>query len=243
MNMKMIEPAWPYSDRVLAFTTTRDGGVSRPPYDSFNLADHVGDDPSAVRENRRRLATHLGGRPVCWLDQVHGTTVLEAARPWPEPPRADALWTRETGLGLAVLTADCLPVVLVARDFSAAGIAHGGWRGLVGGILGEVVRAMPGAGWIAWIGPGIGPDAYEVGEDVLSAVRALPLPVEGAIRPGRRPGKGWLDLPTLASLQLESLGVEEIHRDGRCTFASEDLYSYRRDGETGRMATVVALER
>lgn len=238
----MIEPVWPYSDRVLAVTTTREGGVSEPPFDSFNLADHVGDDPSAVRENRRRLSSHIEGRPVCWLDQVHGTTVVEAAHAWPEPPRADALWTRESGLGLAVLTADCLPVVLVARDFSAVGIAHGGWRGLVGGVLEATVRAAPDLDWVAWIGPGIGPDAYEVGQEVVAAVRGLSGEVQRAIRPGARPGKAQLDLFTLAEIQLQSLGIEEIYCDRTCTYTTSTLFSYRRDGETGRMATVVALQ-
>lgn len=237
----MIEPTWPYADRVRAFTTTREGGVSGPPYDDFNLADHVGDDEGAVRENRRRLAAALGGRPVRWLDQVHGTTVVEAEDAAGPPPRADGVWTGQSNLPLAVLTADCLPVVLVERRFGVAGIAHAGWRGLVGGVLGATVGAMPGSDWIAWIGPGIGPDAYEVGEDVARAVRALPLEAERAILAGERAGKFRLDLFTLAELALRAIGVEEVHCERICTYSSRNLYSYRRDGETGRMATVVAL--
>jgi YfiH family protein len=237
----MIEPLWPYVDRVRAFTTAREGGVSGPPYDDFNLADHVGDDEGAVRENRRRLVRLLGGRPVRWLDQVHGTTVVEAEDAAGPPPRADGVWTRQRNQPLAVLTADCLPVVLVERRFHVAGIAHAGWRGLAGGVLEATVSAMPGSDWIAWIGPGIGPDAYEVGEDVVDAVRALPLAADRAILPGDRAGKFRLDLFTLAELALRASGVEEVYCERICTYSSSNLYSYRRDGETGRMATVVAL--
>jgi YfiH family protein len=237
----MIEPVWPYSNRISVFTTTRNGGVSAPPFDSFNLADQVGDDGQAVHENRRRLSERLESRPIHWLDQVHGTEVVEARGEPAAVPQADGIWTRDPDAAVAVLTADCLPVVLAEQGFRVAGVAHGGWRGLVGGILEATVEALPGADWIAWIGPGIGPTAYEVGDDVLSEVRALPLPVERAILPGDRPGKGYLDLFTLAELQLEALGVREIYCERICTASNESLYSYRRDGETGRMATVVAL--
>jgi len=238
----LIEPVWPYADRIRIFTTTRSGGVSRPPFDSFNLGDHVGDSPGSVLENRRRLSSLLGDRSVHWMNQVHGTDVVRASGQPTDSrgaPRADGIWTSETGLALGVLTADCLPVVLVNESFSACAVAHGGWRGLVGGVLAATLEALPGSGHIAWIGPGIGPDAYEVGEEVIEAVRQSGVASDGAIIPG--PGKSHLDLFSLAERQLAALGVDEVYCERICTHRSSDLYSYRRDGETGRMATMAYL--
>ena len=237
----MIEPDWPYSDRLRVFTTTRSGGVSRPPYESFNLGDHVGDDPAAVAENRRILAETIDGKAVHWLDQVHGTRVVEASGTPGIPAQADGIWSRDRDIALAVLTADCLPVVMVDAEFETVGLAHGGWRGLAGGILAETASALPGGVSIAWIGPGIGPASYEVGEDVVDVVRGLEVELDRIFRPIGTSGKGMLDLFTLAALQLEALGLKEIYCERIDTFGSEKLYSYRRDGATGRMATVVSL--
>jgi YfiH family protein len=238
---ELIEPRWPFVDRVRAFTTSRSVGVSTGPYARFNLAGHVGDDPGAVAGNRRRLQALLGGRPIHWLDQVHGIDVVEASGVQTEVPTADAIWTRDPTAAIAVLTADCLPVVLLETSGAAVGIAHGGWRGLVNGVLGALLAAMPEGRYAAWIGPGIGPEAFEVGEAVFEALAGVDLDLTGLLTTGHAPGKGYLDLFTLAERQLENLGVAEVFCDRICTYASPMLYSYRRDGETGRMATVAAL--
>ena len=156
-------------------------------------------------------------------------------------PEADGAWTRERGLAIAVLTADCLPIVLVARGFDALAVVHAGWRGLAGGVLAAACERLPGAPGSAWIGPGIGASRYEVGSEVLAEVRALGPYVEASIRQGVRSGKGYLDLAGLATLQLRSLGVLEVYCDRSCTADTPGLYSYRRDGVTGRMATLAWL--
>jgi len=236
-----ITPEWPYRDRVQVLTTTRLGGVSRPPYESLNLADHVGDERQDVMENRRRLQTALDDRSVCWLQQVHGNHVVRASAGTGAPPRADAMWTQERELVLAVLTADCLPVVVLDKQGGSVAVVHGGWRGLAAGILSSACAALPGSDLAAWIGPGIGPEHYEVGADVLEPIKALGSFAVPALLQGKREGKGYLDLFTLATLQLAQLGIEEVYCERRCTAQSLELYSYRRDGRTGRMATLAWL--
>ena len=234
----MIEPDWPFRHELRVFTTTRQGGASQPPYDSFNLGDHVGDDPGAVVANRSRLQTLIPDKSLHWLNQVHGTEVVSVTGRQDTVPTADAAWTTDRSVALAVLTADCLPVVFVERDQQVVGVAHGGWRGLVAGVLAATFEAMPESRYCAWIGPAIGPSAYEVGEEVIQAVVDADPDAECLIRPGDRPGKGYLDLFLLAERQLEALGVETVYCDRRCTYSSDDLFSYRRDGSTGRMATI-----
>lgn len=240
-EIHLFEPDWNLTDAIGAGTTSREGGVSTAPFATLNLGDHVGDDPEAVRENRARLRRRLGCRQLQWLDQVHGTTVLHATSSTATlpPPTADAAWTSEPGLALAVLTADCLPVVLAARDASVVGVAHAGWRGLLGGVLGELLAAMPAAPGIlaAWLGPAISRDAYEIGEDVAGIVRGLEA-ATGCLLPGRARGKYYLDLFRLAENQLRLAGVGEVRSSGVCAATSPATYSYRRDGVTGRMATV-----
>jgi len=236
-----FEPDWPLTDRVGACTTTRAGGVSRGPFATFNLATHVGDDSAAVAENRARLLARTGCRGIRWLEQVHGTRVVRASLAAVDevPPRADAAWTDEPGLGVAVLTADCLPVVVAARDGSVVAIAHAGWRGLVDGIVDELLAALPAppSRLAAWLGPAIGVAAYEVGEDVAGRVMAL----EGgstALEPAPDPGKHFLDLSGLAGGQLKRAGVTDVYESGVCVASASSTYSYRRDGVTGRLATV-----
>jgi YfiH family protein len=240
-EIRLFEPQWALGGAIGAGTTTRAGGVSRGPYATLNLAGHVGDDPAAVAQNRARLRDRLGCRHIQWLDQVHGTTVVRATGHTvvDPPPSADAVWTTEPGLGLAVLTADCLPVVLAARDGSVVGIAHAGWRGLVGGVLVELLAALPCPPdtLAAWLGPAISRDAYEIGEDVAVQVRDLEA-ASGCLSPGAVPGKHHLDLFRLAENQLRLAGVGEVCASGVCTAADQSTYSYRRDGVTGRMATV-----
>ncbi len=236
---------WPDEDldgRVAAVTTTRPGGASKGTYASFNLACHVGDDPSHVARNRRDLLEALGLSRVQWLEQVHGTECIRATfASCDRVPTADAAWTAAPGLALAVLTADCLPLVVAARDGGTVAVIHAGWRGLVAGIIPRVVGALPGraTGYVCWIGPGIGADAYEVGEDLAEAVRRLGPEAEGCLRPGHRAGKCQLDLAGLAVQQLKEVGIERVRPSSACTWSDDRFFSYRRDGETGRQATLV----
>lgn len=266
--MRMLEPVaarwhradWPLAGQIGALTTTREGGVSEGPYQGLNLALHVGDSPERVSENRRRLLAATGCERIQWLAQVHGTRVVKAGLPAPAGapagapeavpagtpagvPEADAVWTDEPGLGIAVLTADCLPVVIGARGGGLVAVAHAGWRGLVDGVLEATVRALPCApsDCIAWLGPAIGPGAYEVGADVAERVRVLDGVAEAALLPGRVSGKYRLNLFLAARLLLRRAGVTEVHGKDLCTHSDTGLYSYRRDGATGRMATVAWL--
>lgn len=219
--------------------------VSNSVYGPFNLALHVGDDPSAVEQNRLQLQGSLQVGPMQWLDQVHGCEVIEAsAASLALVPTADAVWTQVSGLPIAVLTADCLPVVVAAHDGSCIGVAHGGWRGLVGGVLPALVDAMPvpAAELNAWGGPGIGVAAYEVGAEVASAVSVLP-GAEVALTSGASQDKFLLDLHRLAEVSLAAAGVSNYQATNRCAFQDTACYSYRRQQgrATGRMATVGIL--
>jgi YfiH family protein len=229
--------------------TTRSGGVSKPPYDGFNLATHVGDDPAAVAENRRLLRAHLPNEPL-WLAQVHGTAVAEAGRDRPGV-EADAAVARAPGQVCAVLTADCLPVLLCDARGSVVAAAHAGWRGLVAGVLEETVRRM-GVGparILAWLGPAIGPDAFEVGEEVRQAFIGHDPLAATAFRPAlpgtldEMPRKWLADLYALARLRLAAAGVERVYGGVGCTHRDASrFYSYRRDGRTGRMAALIWRE-
>ncbi|MDX3894295.1 peptidoglycan editing factor PgeF [Pusillimonas sp.] len=241
---------------------TSQAGVSAAPYDTFNLGEHVGDDEQAVRSNRERLAALLPQPPI-WLRQVHGIQVFDADSDAccgdGLPPEADAAVTSTPGRVLCIMTADCLPIVLSDLDGSVLGVAHAGWRGLAGGVLENTLaalreRAPAGAQWRAWIGPAIGQAAFEVGEEVRSAfvehdlksagrhrADGGPGGVEAFFAPGR-PGKWHADLAGLAVHRLKRAGVHEVLASGLCTHARSDLfYSYRRDGRTGRMATLAWL--
>jgi len=237
-----LVPGWTVPARVRAAMTTRTGGVSAAPYASFNLASHVGDDPAAVLENRRRLRDALGlpAEPG-WLEQVHGTgvTVLPTAGQSP----ADAAVTFTRGEVCAVLVADCLPVFLAGRAGDRVGIAHAGWRGLAGGVIEATVAALdcePGS-LVAWLGPSIGPDAFEVGGEVRAAFTGHDAQAAGAFRAGRA-GHYFADLPALARRRLAALGVRDVRGGGLCTHADPGrFYSYRRDGVTGRMAALAWL--
>lgn len=237
-------PGWP---GVACFATTRAGGVSRPPYDGLNLALHVGDEPASVRRNRAILSESLPGEP-CWLEQVHGIAVHDAdpAPPGATPPQADAAVTTRRAQVLAVLTADCLPVVITDAQGVALAVAHAGWRGLAGGVLqaaaGAVRRRAPdGVALRAWIGPAIGPEAFEVGAEVPAAFAQLAPAGAFRPRPGH-PGKWLGDLPAIAESVLRRAGVAQVAHSGLCTVADARFYSYRRDGRTGRFATLAWLQ-
>ena len=242
------EAGWPAGVRGLA--TTRRGGVSTGPGASLNLAtseEAADDEARSVVENRNRLARALGVEAVCWLRQVHGTRVHVVASP-PGPgapaPVADAAVTRVTNVAVAVLTADCLPVLLAAEDGSVVGAAHAGWRGLAAGVLEATVVAMrvPPGTLRAWLGPAIGPEAFEVGPEVREAFLAEDPAAAGAFHPGR--DDRWHgDLWTLARQRLAAAGVGQVSGGGICVHADpERFYSWRRDGgRTGRQATLAWL--
>jgi len=238
----MILPDWPAPARVKSLMTTRAGGVSRAPWDSLNLGDHVGDNPGHVAANRARLCQQLPAEPG-WLKQVHSDRVVELGR---EPsPEADASFTREPGQVCAVLTADCLPVLFCDRAGSVVAAAHAGWRGLAGGVLEATVAAMqvPPGEVLAWMGAAIGPQAFEVGEDVREAFIAQHAEASEAFVPQPAPGKWLADIYRLARIRLNHIGVQATYGGGRCTFNESDaFYSYRRDGVTGRMASLIWLE-
>lgn len=239
---RWVEPHWPHADRVRALTTTREDGHSTGPFAAFNLAAHVGDQPAAVRANRVKLDALLGGLPIRWLEQVHGTTVVRATGTGPVPV-ADGAWTDQRGLVLAVLTADCLPVVLIDEQCRNLAVVHAGWRGLVSGVIAAGCAALPFRPQAAWLGPAIGGAAYEVGADVLDAVARLPVRLEEVVRPAQQRGKGYLDLSALAERLLAREGVTAVYGARSCTYTDERFYSYRRDGQTGRMATLAWLRR
>lgn len=239
---EFLIPDWPAPPAVRAAVTTRGGGFSTGPYASFNLATHVGDDLRAVAANRRRLqeALALPAEPH-WLEQVHGRRV--AVLPRPVAGSADAAVAFEPGLVAAVLVADCLPVLLANRAGSRVGIAHAGWRGLVTGVVEATVAALATdpAELIAWLGPAIGPAAFEVGGELRRMFVATQPESEAEFRPGR--GQKYLaDLPGLVRRRLAACGVTAVHGGGHCTVSDpQRFYSYRRDGRTGRMAALIWL--
>lgn len=235
-------PDWPAPARVKALVTTRVGGVSLPPYDSLNLGDHVGDDAEAVDENRRRLRRQLPGDPV-WLHQVHGTRCVDAAHAVARV-EADASFSRRHGVVCAILTADCLPVLLCDAAGSVVGAAHAGWRGLLGGVIESSVTAMavPGAQLMAWLGPAIGAQAFEVGGEVRAAFVARDAQAAAAfVAHGE---EKWLcDIYLLARQRLAALGIHRVAGADYCTLRDpRRFYSYRRDGATGRMASCIWLD-
>lgn len=237
-----IIPDWPAPPHVRALVTTRAGGVSSGPHASLNLGLRSGDDPAAVAENRARLQRWLPQAPR-WLAQVHGCTVVDAD-PLTGAPEADASVARLTGTVCAIMVADCLPVLLTDTAGSCVGAAHAGWRGLAGGVIANTVARMPAspADLMAWIGPGIGPAAFEVGDDVLEAFCANAPERRSAFRP-HKPGKWLCDLPALARDALHRAGVTRIYGGELCTYAdAQRFYSYRRDGITGRMAALIWRE-
>jgi YfiH family protein len=237
-----IIPDWPAPQHVRACSTTRYGGVSAAPWDSLNLGGHVGDAEAQVAQNRQRLVEQLAlpAMPQ-WLDQIHGQVV--ARLPASDPlPRADAAITRESGVVCAVMTADCLPVLFCSKDGSEVAAAHAGWRGLCNGVLEQTLSQFHCApnDIHAWLGPAIGPLAFEVGSEVRTAFMAHDSQAEEAFRPAGN--KYFADIWLLARHRLQAAGVHSISGSTRCTFHErDDFFSYRRDGITGRMATLIWL--
>ena len=239
---EFLFPDWRLPPSVRAAMTTRMAGVSTGPYASLNLAMHVGDDPAAVAENRRRVrdALELPAEPR-WLTQVHGTTVAVLGSN--EPGSADAAVAFEARQVCAVLLADCLPILLAGRDGDRVGIAHAGWRGLAAGVIEATVAALATdpADLAAWLGPAIGPAAFAVGAEVREALLSSQPDAAGAFSPVDR-GRFLADLPALARGRLAACGIGRVHGGGQCTYSDPlRFYSYRRDGRTGRMAALLWL--
>ncbi len=237
-----ILPDWPAPSRVQALSTTRIGGCSQPPWDSFNLGDHVGDAPACVANNRNslRILAQLPSEPK-WLEQVHGCQVVLEGQ---GGRRADACFSARPGEVCAVMTADCLPVLLCNKDGSAIAAAHAGWRGLAAGVLEQTLHCFdqPASAIMVWLGPAIGPAAFEVGDEVREAFVDKQQQAETAFTPNG-PGKWLADIYHLARQRLRAQGVEQIYGGGFCTYADDErFFSYRRDGRTGRMASLIWLE-
>ena len=243
--MNLIWADWPAPASVKAVTTTRTGGVSEAPYNQLNLGDHVGDDPVSVAMNRQRLLTHLNlQQPAQWLKQVHGTQVIEVQSD-SIVREADALFSRAKGVACVIMTADCLPVFLTNSDGSQVAAAHAGWRGLVSGVLEATVATFEQPNSLyAWLGPAIGPEAFEVGQEVYDAFVADMPEAEAAFKVSPSHSDRWLaDIYQLARLRLQRAGVTAIYGGDFCTFSDADrFYSYRREAVTGRMASLIWIE-
>lgn len=240
MKQYWLTADWPAPDWVKTCVTTRQDGCSQGRFKGFNLGTHVGDHPHHVLANRAELGRLTGCR-LAWLEQTHSTDVVEAAPGRVE--EADAAWTAEAGVACAVMTADCLPVLFCNRAGTRVAAAHAGWRGLAGGILENTVTALGVApdDLLVWLGPAIGPDAFEVGPEVRdifgSAASA------DCFKPSPRPGHYLADIYQLARLRLAAVGVDAVYGGGLCTVNdSVRFYSYRRDGQTGRFASLIWLD-
>lgn len=247
-----VIPDWPAPARVQAVSTTRAGGVSRGAYASFNLGAHVGDDPRAVGENRLYLRAEMDlRREPHWLTQVHGARVVRLEDrthtesmddPW-SFPTGDGAVTGASDHACVIMTADCLPVLLCDRAGTTIAAAHCGWRGLARGVLEATVAAMgtPPMEILAWLGPAIGPDVYQVGEEVRIALLKDHSEADQAFVP-QSAGKWLCDLYLIASQRLRRIGIPHLYGGGFCTYSDrERFFSYRRDGECGRMVTLIWL--
>ncbi len=247
--MNLLRPDWQdIPSTIGALSSMRTGGISLAPYDDgaggggLNLGTHVGDSPMAVHENRARLRTLLPAEPA-WLNQVHGVTVVDAAKAV-GTPAADASFTTEPGVVCVIQTADCLPVLLCDLAGQVVGAAHAGWRGLAGGILDNTIAAMRAAGAqdiAAWMGPAIGPACFEVGEEVRQAfISGSALAAQAFVPVAATPGKYKADIYQLAAQALRRVGVERISGGAYCTVAEPSrFFSYRRDKITGRMCSMI----
>jgi YfiH family protein len=240
--MTWLTPDWPAPASVKACVTTREGGVSLAPFDSLNLGDHVDDSPEAVAENRRRLTDRFSIQPA-WLQQVHGIVVTQA-----DPnlvATADASWTATPGIACTAMTADCLPALFCDRAGTRVAAAHAGWRGLAAGVLEATLDslAVPPEDVLVWLGPAIGPQAFEVGPEVRETfVQQLPEAAKAFV-PSQNAGKFMADIYELARLRLAARGVTAVYGGGFCTVTDPRFFSYRRSPRTGRFASLIWLER
>jgi YfiH family protein len=239
-----LVPDWPAPSRVRAFVTTREGGVSAGDYASMNLGGSSGDEEENVAHNRRIVRSHIPSDPA-YLAQVHGTAVADLDAPRePGRPRADAAVTGKPGRVGVVLTADCMPVFFTDRAGKRVAVAHAGWRGLAAGVLESSLAALQAEprNVIAWMGPAIGPEAFEVGAEVKEAFERIDPAAASAFVPGK-PGKYYADLYSLARQRLARAGVENVHGGGFCTFnETQRFFSYRRVQRSGRMGAFIWME-
>ncbi len=242
-----ITPDWPAPDNIVALTTTRSGGVSSAPFDSFNVAAHVADDLASVEANRQALLNHCQGlNQIQWLNQIHSATVVTAGET--VCPDADASMTHQSGLACAVMTADCLPLIICDKRGEQIAAAHAGWRGLAGGVIDNTIAKFTGqkSDLMVWLGPAISQANFEVGDEVRQQfLKAFDDNDQDEVSQAfqasvNRAGHYFADLYQLARLRLKSLGVSNIYGGNLCSFADRQrFYSYRRDGQTGRMVTLI----
>jgi len=250
----IYQPAWQLPAGVHAFVTTRFGGHSQGAWQTFNLADHVNDDPAAVIANRILLREHIGkitgsAAPIMqWVQQVHGCTVYTAKNPTFTPsPQADAIYTTCSNLACVILTADCLPVLFCSTDGQEIAVAHAGWRGLCGGVLEATIASFKSQPHqiMAWLGPAIGSCHFEVGDEVRAAFIQAAVPEDEAatheaFTSAFKPGKWFADLYQIARIRLITAGINQINGDCNCTFCGDsNFYSHRKKSPTGRFATLI----
>jgi hypothetical protein len=237
-----LTPDWPAPANIHAATTLRTGGVSCGAYASLNPAMHVGDDAELVKQNRRLIKELLvlPSDPV-WLEQIHSNRAVLAVTTEPLQ-QADASYTAESGLVCAVMTADCLPLLVCAANGSEVAAIHAGWRGLLAGVVGNTLTAMQNSDFLVWLGPAIGPDCFEVGAEVRDAFLEKSVAFITAFKQQNN-GKWLADIYQLARIDLAMLGIDKVYGGGFCTVTEyERFYSYRRDKQTGRMATLIWRE-
>ena len=234
-------PDWPAPVGIKACVTTRTGGVSVAPFDSFNLGDHVEDEPDAVAQNRSKLTALLHTQPA-WLKQVHGIDVVQASPD--QVMQADASWSKTPGVACTIMTADCLPALFCNRQGTQVAAAHAGWRGLAAGVLEASVDSFAQAPSeiLVWLGPAIGPQAFEVGPEVREAFMATHPETAEAFVPSANAGKFLADIYLLARLRLAAHGVTAVYGGGLSTYNDERFFSYRRGARTGRFASLVWID-
>ena len=238
--MNWITPNWNAPKQVKAFASTRIGGCSKSPYEGLNLGMHVGDDPILVQSNRDLLQqqTEMPTAPV-WLNQTHSTVVLEIAQPTNDVLDADGVITSSPNVVCSAMTADCLPVLITNTQGTQVAAVHAGWRGLAGGIVENALTHFSNDVML-WLGPAIGPQAFEVGEDVLQAFLDYDSKAATAFVPSKQQGKWWANMATLTRLRMAKFGIDQVFDSGLCTYQDpQRFYSYRRDGVTGRQATFI----
>ncbi len=237
-----LVPDWPAPANIHAATTLRTGGVSLGAFSSLNPAAHVSDDNERVRQNRQiiRAMLNLPAEPI-WLEQIHSNRAVKAVKT-ASLGQADASYTNESGVVCAVMTADCLPLLICSTDGAQIAAIHAGWRGLLAGVITNTVVAMQQQDFLVWLGPAIGPDCFEVGPEVREDFLEKSASFNDAFK---RQGNGkWLaDIYQLARIELAVLGIINVYGGTHCTFTEhERFYSYRRESQTGRMATLIWRE-